>query len=388
MSNTSTILVFSLSGFSATVNYRFTLFALTLLCYCLIVVVNVSLVLTIILDQNLHEPMYMFLCNLCINGLYGTAAFYPKFAFDLLSDVHVISYVGCFLQVFVIYTYATIDFSILALMAYDRYMAICRPLVYHSVMSMRRIAVLISLSWLIPLGCEVAVLTLTSKLTLCGSHIQKLYCENWSIVKLACSSTAANNVVGLIIIAFYCVHVLFIVCTYVRLVNSAMKSKEGRKKFTQTCVPHLLCLVNVTAALLFDTMYSRYGSASVPQNLRNFMAIQFLMMPPILNPIIYGLILSKIRYKLVTLFMKAGQTFTLGLRVWFINLGYCSVRNYHTDLRPVYRVSHFTIPQTGFRCWLYEAIHECENLMYNFIAYIYYMRSNFKEEHVEFRMEW
>lgn len=315
MSNTSTILVFSLSGFSATVNYRFTLFALTLLCYCLIVVVNVSLVLTIILDQNLHEPMYMFLCNLCIDGLYGTAAFYPKFAFDLLSDVHVISYVGCFLQVFVIYTYATIDFSILALMAYDRYMAICRPLVYHSVMSMRRIAVLISLSWLIPLGCEVAVLTLTSKLTLCGSHIQKLYCENWSIVKLACSSTAANNVVGLIIIAFYCVHVLFIVCTYVRLVNSAMKSKEGRKKFTQTCVPHLLCLVNVTAALLFDTMYSRYGSASVPQNLRNFMAIQFLMMPPILNPIIYGLILSKIRYKLVTLFMKAGQTFTLGLRV-------------------------------------------------------------------------
>ena len=259
--------------------------------------------------------MYIFLCNLCINGLYGTAAFYPKFAFDLLSDVHVISYVGCFLQVFVIYTYATTDFSILALMAYDRYMAICRPLVYHSVMSMRRIALLISLSWLVPVGCEVAVLTLTSKLTLCGSLIQKLYCENWSIVKLACSSTAANNVVGLIIIAFYCVHVLFILCTYVRLVKSAIKSKEGRKKFTQTCVPHLLCLFNVTAALLFDTMYSRYGSASVPQNLRNFMAIQFLMMPPILNPIIYGLILSKIRYKLVTLFMKAGQTFTLGLRV-------------------------------------------------------------------------
>ncbi|XP_073329256.1 olfactory receptor 6N1-like [Pagrus major] len=315
MSNTSTILVFSLSGFSATVNYRLTLFSLTLLCYCLIVVVNVSLILTIILDHNLHEPMYIFLCNLCINGLYGTAAFYPKFAFDLLSDVHVISYVGCFLQVFVIYSYATIDFSVLALMAYDRYVAICRPLVYHSVMSTRRTAVLISLSWLVPLGCEVVVITLTSKLKLCGSHIQKLYCENWSIVKLACSSTAANNVVGLIIISFYCAHVLFIVCTYVRLIKSALKSKESRKKFTQTCVPHLLCLCNVTAALLFDTMYSRYGSASVPQNLRNFMAIQFLMMPPVLNPIIYGLILSKIRYKLVTLCIKAGQTLMLGLKV-------------------------------------------------------------------------
>ncbi|KAM9346870.1 olfactory receptor 2G3-like [Symphorus nematophorus] len=309
MSNVSSILVFSLSGFSATVNYRITLFSLTLLCYCLILVVNVSLVSVIILDPNLHEPMYIFLCNLCINGLYGTAAFYPKFAFDLLSDVHVISYVGCLLQVFVIYSYATIDFSILALMAYDRYVAICRPLEYHSVMSVQRIVVFVSLAWLVPLWCEVLVITLTSKLKLCGSHINKLYCENWSIVKLACIKPKANDIVGLIVISFYCGHVLFIVYSYVRLVKSALKSKEGRRKFTQTCVPHLLCLLNVTAALLFDTMYSRYGSASVPQSVRNFMAVQFLMLPPVLNPIIYGLILTKIRYKVVTLCIKAGQRF-------------------------------------------------------------------------------
>ncbi|XP_051259874.1 olfactory receptor 6N2-like [Dicentrarchus labrax] len=315
MSNISSILVFSLSGFSATVNYRVTLFSLTLLCYCLIVVVNVSLILTIILDQNLHEPMYIFLCNLCINGLYGTAAFYPKFAFDLLSDIYVISYVGCLLQVYVIYSYATIDFSILALMAYDRYVAICRPLEYHSVMSVQRIAVLISLAWLVPLWCEVLVISLTSKLKLCGSHIQKLYCENWSIVKLACSSTKANDIVGLIVISFYCAHVVFIVYSYVRLIKSALKSKEGRKKFTQTCVPHLLCLLNVTAALLFDTMYSRYGSASVPQSVKNFMAVQFLMMPPVLNPIIYGLILTKIRYRVATLCLMVGQRFKLRLKV-------------------------------------------------------------------------
>ncbi|XP_076603683.1 olfactory receptor 10J5-like [Chaetodon auriga] len=315
MNNASSILVFSLSGFSATVNYRITLFSLTLLCYGLILVVNVSLISTIILDQNLHEPMYIFLCNLCINGLYGTAAFYPKFVFDLLSDVHVISYVGCFLQVFVIYSYATTDFSILALMAYDRYVAICRPLVYHSVMSARRTAVLISLSWLVPLCCQVVVVTLTSKLTLCGTTIQKLYCENWSIVKIACSSTTPNNIVGLIVISFYCSHVVFIVLSYVRLVNSALKSKEGRRKFTQTCVPHLLCLLNVTAALLFDTMYSRYGSASsVSQNVKNFMAIQFLVMPPLLNPVIYGLILNKIQCRVTALWMKTGQRFKLRLK--------------------------------------------------------------------------
>uniref|UniRef100_A0A4W6DJK0 G-protein coupled receptors family 1 profile domain-containing protein n=1 Tax=Lates calcarifer TaxID=8187 RepID=A0A4W6DJK0_LATCA len=298
MTNTSSIAVFSLSGFNATVNYRVTLFSLTLLCYCAILLVNVSLILTIILDQNLHEPMYICLCSLCINGLYGTAGFYPKFVSDLLSDIHVITYVGCFLQVFVIYSYVKVDYSTLVLMAYDRYVAICRPLEYHSVMSVQRTAVLICLSWLVPLCCEVMVVTSTSKLKLCGSHIQKLYCENWSIVKLACSSTTVNNIVGLFVISFYCGHVLLILGSYMQLVKSALKSKECRRKFTQTCVPHLLCLLNVTSALLFDVMYSRYGSASVAQHVKNFMAIQFLMIPPLLNPIIYGLILTKIRSRL------------------------------------------------------------------------------------------
>ncbi|XP_049905652.1 olfactory receptor 142-like [Epinephelus moara] len=315
MSNTSNLVIFSLSGFSATVNYKVTFFSLTLLCYCLIVVVNVSLILTIILDQNLHKPMYVFLCSLCINGLYGAAGFYPKFVFDLLSDIQVISYTACLLQVFVIYSNSQIDYSILVLMAYDRYVAICRPLEYHSVMSVQRIAVLIGLSWLVPFCSEGMIITLTSILKLCGSHIDKLYCENWSVVKLSCGSTRANDIVGLIVLAFYCAHVLLIVCSYVQLVQSSLKSKEGRRKFTQTCVPHLLCLFNVTAALLFDIMYSRYGSASMPQNLRNFMAIQFLIIPPIINPIIYGLILTRIRNRMIYLCMMAGQRFKSRFKV-------------------------------------------------------------------------
>ncbi|XP_026232760.1 olfactory receptor 1-like [Anabas testudineus] len=315
MSNTSSISVLSLSGFSATMNYRFTFFSLTLLCYCLILVVNVSVILTIILDENLHEPMYIFLCNLCINALYGTAGFYPKFAFDLLSDIHVVSYVGCLLQVFIIHSYAKVDYSILVLMAYDRYVAICRPLEYHSVMSVRRTALLVSLSWLVPLCCETMVVVLTSTLKLCDSLIQKLYCENWSIVKLACSSTTANDIVGIIFIFFYSGHVLFIVCSYLWLVKSALKSIESRRKFIQTCVPHLFCLFNVSAALLFDVMYSRYGSDSVPENVKNFMSIEFLIFPPIFNPIIYGLILTKIRGRMTYLCMMSSQRIKVRLKV-------------------------------------------------------------------------
>ncbi|XP_058478719.1 olfactory receptor 11H6-like [Solea solea] len=309
------VVVFTLSGFNATANYRGTLLSLTVLTYCVILLVNVCLILTIVLDKTLHEPMYICLCNLCVNGIYGTVAFYPKFASDLLSDIQVISYVGCFLQYFVIYSYATIDFSILALMAYDRYVAICRPLKYHSIMSTRRTAAFVCLTWLVPLGCEVIVVSLTSTLDLCGSQINKLYCENWAVVKLACSSTMANNIVGLLVISFYNGHVVFILSSYVRVVKAALSSRDSMRKFTQTCVPHLLCLINVTAALLFDTMYSRYGSTSVPQNVRNFMAIQFLMLPPLLNPIIYGLILTKIRTRVIALCLMAGQRIKLSLKV-------------------------------------------------------------------------
>ncbi|XP_005747919.1 olfactory receptor 6N1-like [Pundamilia nyererei] len=307
--NTSSIVVFSLTGFSATVNYRVTLFSLTLLCYFLILIVNISLILTIISDQNLHEPMYIFLCSLCINGLYGTAGFFPRFAFDLLSDTHLISYVGCLLQVFVIYSNAKVDYSTLVLMAYDRYLAICRPLEYHSVMSVRRTVVLVTLSWLVPLCFETLVISLTSTLKLCGSNINKLYCENWSIVKLACGSTKVNDIVGLIFITFYCCHVVCIACSYVQLVNVALKSRAGRKKFTQTCTPHLFCLLNVTTALLFDLMFSRYGSASLPQHLKNFMAIEFLIIPPILNPVCYGWVLTKIRRRMIFLCRLAYQRF-------------------------------------------------------------------------------
>uniref|UniRef100_A0A3Q3MU11 Olfactory receptor 2A12-like n=2 Tax=Mastacembelus armatus TaxID=205130 RepID=A0A3Q3MU11_9TELE len=297
-----------------TVNYRVTLFSLTLLSYCIILVVNVSIILTIILDGNIHEPMYICLCNMCINELYGTAGFYPKFTSDLLSDIQVISYAGCLLQIYVIYSSAMVGYSVLALMSYDRYVAICRPLEYHSVMSLRRTAVLVSLAWFVSFCRMTVSISLTSKLKLCGSHIQKFYCDNGSVIKLACSSTTTNDIVRLIYICFDCGHVLFILGSYVQLVKSAVKSRESRRKFTQTCVPHLLSLFNVTATLLFDHMYSRYGSASVPQSVKNFMAIEFLLFPPILNPVIYGLVLTKIRGKITSLCMKAGQRFKLRLK--------------------------------------------------------------------------
>ncbi|XP_062312151.1 olfactory receptor 2K2-like [Osmerus eperlanus] len=299
--NASTVTLFTLSGFDEMMGHRSTFFSLTLLCYCAIILLNVALILTIVLDENLHEPMYIFLCNLCISGLFGTTGFYPKFLFDLLSHLQVISYAGCLIQTFVIYSSSCGDFVILAVMAYDRYVAICRPLEYHSVMTRQRVAWLVSYPWLSTFSLLTVLIILTSKLRLCGSHIEKLYCANWSIVKLSCTSTTANNISGYTGILFYTGHVTFIVCSYVYLIRSCLKSIEDRGKFMQTCMPHLLSLINVTGALLFEVFYSRYGSTVISQHFQNVMAVQFLVIPPILNPLIYGLKLKQIRNRIMSL---------------------------------------------------------------------------------------
>lgn len=294
MENVSGTMLFTLTGFHFTVEQKILLFFLSLLWYLLIVLGNASLIIAIVVDKNLHEPMYIFICNLCINALYGTAGFYPKFLLDLLSS-HVISYAGCMLQGFVIHSSTCSDFSILAVMAYDRYVAICRPLVYHSLMTKQRVSILVFLSWLLPL-CLMFLNTATLLgIRLCSSHIDKLYCVNWMIVSLACSPPMANAVVAYFNILLYFGHFVFIFWSYMYIVRTCLSSKQEQQKFMQTCLPHLISLTSFTITVLLDLLYMRFGSSELSQDLHNFMVIEFLLIPPMLNPLIYGFKLTKVR---------------------------------------------------------------------------------------------
>ncbi|XP_040004724.1 olfactory receptor 142-like [Xiphias gladius] len=303
MGNASIVRIFILSGLNETIHYRLTLFPLTLLYYCVILFFNISLITIIILDENLHEPMYILLCSFCINGLYGATGFYPKFLLDLLTSSQEISYEGCLLQAFIMYSFACCDLSILAVMAYDRYLAICRPLHYHSVMSNRRLSQLVCFSWLTPFCIFAINVLLTSRLKLCGSKMQKLFCVNWIIVKLACfeTDTISNNIISYAIIFIYVSHGFFIFWTYMHLIKNCVKSKDDRVKFMQTCVPHLISLITFLVVIVFDLMYMRFGSADLPQSLQNFIAIEFLLIPPLMNPLIYGFKLTKIRNRILCL---------------------------------------------------------------------------------------
>ncbi|XP_071328778.1 olfactory receptor 1D2-like [Trachinotus anak] len=301
--NVSTVRVFTLGAFSDTVNHRVTVFSLTSLCYCMILFVNVPLIMIIILDENLHEPMYILLCVCCINGLYGTTGFYPKFLFDLLSSSQVVSYGGCLCQAFVIYSFVCSDTSILTVMAYDRYLAICWPLRYRSVMTKKRLSQLVCFSWLTPFCIFSVNILLTTRLTLCGTNIQRLFCVNWLIVKLACPGmdTFVNDAFAMTTLSVYTCHWFFVVWTYVYIVKTCVKSKKDREKFMQTCVPHLISLVTLFVIVVSDLMHMRFTSEDLPQSFQNFATIAVLFFPPIMNPLLYGFKLNKIHCRILTL---------------------------------------------------------------------------------------
>ncbi|XP_070694456.1 olfactory receptor 11H6-like [Pempheris klunzingeri] len=293
--------LFFLSGLKETRDHRFTLFSLTLLCYWSTLLANASVVVTIILDKSLHEPMYILLCAFCMNGLYGTAGFYPKFLWDLLSPVHVISYSGCLVQALVMYSFACSDLSILSVMAYDRYVAICRPLKYHSIMSKQRVLKLACFSWIMPFCIISTNILLTSRLKLCSPYIARLYCVNWIIVKLACfpADTTVNSTVAYTTILIYVFHAVFILWSYMYVIKTCVNSRENKAKFMQTCVPHLISLVTFFVTILFDIMQIWYGSKDLPQHFLNFIAVELVVVPPLMNPLIYGFKLTKIRKRIL-----------------------------------------------------------------------------------------
>uniref|UniRef100_A0A8C5B2Q9 G-protein coupled receptors family 1 profile domain-containing protein n=1 Tax=Gadus morhua TaxID=8049 RepID=A0A8C5B2Q9_GADMO len=301
MYNVSVVSVFTLSGLDYLMGHKLTLFSFTLIWYALILCVNLSVIVVIIMDKHLHEPMYIFLCNLCINGLYGTAGFYPKFIADLVTT-HVISYTNCMLQGYVIHSSNCGDLSILALMAYDRYVAICKPLVYHSVMTTKKVWIFVCMAWFVPLYLMLMNSVSLVGVALCGSHINRLYCVNWMIVQLTCSPPRANQMIGYINIAFYFSHAVFIVWSYIYLIKKCLISKDKNGKFMQTCMPHIVSIINFIFGMLTDILYMRYGSGDLPQSLLNFISIEFLLIPPLINPLIYGFKLTKIRNRIITIF--------------------------------------------------------------------------------------
>lgn len=292
-------LVLELQGLNQSTEVRQVFLVVALCWYLLTLLLNLTLVLTICLDQQLHQPIYIFVCNLCLNGLWGASCFYPKLLHDLLADAHLVPYTGCLAQLFNIYAYVFSQVSSLTLMAYDRYLAICRPLQYGTVMSVQKVCWLLLLAWIFSLLESLGGTILTRRLTLCSRRLPKLFCTNWEVVKLSCfaSDTTLNNIYGYVLMFSHLSQTALILVSYTHLVSAALRLRSKRRKFVQTCVPHLVTLLVFTITLVFDVLYSRYGS-DTQQVLKNLLAAAFLVVPPLINPVIYGINLHQLRSKI------------------------------------------------------------------------------------------
>uniref|UniRef100_A0AAY5L4C8 Olfactory receptor n=1 Tax=Esox lucius TaxID=8010 RepID=A0AAY5L4C8_ESOLU len=300
--NSSQEIVFVLHGLNMTQKNKYIYFSFTFILYLFTIFVNLTLIFTISLEKMLHDPMYLFICNLCINGIYGASTFYPRLLYDLLFDSHVITYIGCMTQVFGIYSYAFCEFTNLTVMAYDRYVAICKPLLYHTIMTIQKVKTLIFLTWLLTWLESGVGVALTAMLPLCGTDIDKLYCSNWAVVKLSCIDTTLINSYGFILTFSHVSQIILILFSYVNIVKASLRSRVERRKFLQTCLPHLITMTNFTISIVFDVMYARYGSNTSLLALRNIMSVEFLVVPPLLNPIIYGMTLTQIRKRVKQMF--------------------------------------------------------------------------------------
>ncbi|KAG9265061.1 olfactory receptor 10A6-like [Astyanax mexicanus] len=288
MAHFNVTLIFTAFGPPSPLNYG--VFFLTLVTYLTTVFANFILMLVIYCDTSLHKPMYIFVFNLAINGLTGCSAVLPVIMNYLVDNVKNISYTGCLLQVFFVNFYGSSGYGLLTVMAYDRYVAICKPLQYHTVMTPVKVKLLLAVvytSTICFLGVQVYF---TSNLPLCGHTVNKLFCDNLAVVSLSCVKSAFVDIYGLFgVVIFVVLPPVFVIMSYIRILLICLRaSANAKQKALKTCAPHLITFMNFLSASLFSVIYNRYNNF-LPKEVNVFISVHFIMLPPLLNPLIYGI---------------------------------------------------------------------------------------------------
>ncbi|XP_034093461.1 olfactory receptor 51L1-like [Gymnodraco acuticeps] len=240
------------------------------------------IILAVFLEKSLHQPMYIFISCLCVNSLYGSAGFFPRFLQDIVSDSHLVSRPLCFIQVYVIYTYASYELTILTIMAYDRFIAICQPLHYHSKMTFKWVQVLVLVAVFYPVFTIGFCLYLTVRLPLCGNKLNRMFCSNWPVVQLSCVDTTLNNIAGqFVVVTAIFIPIFFVLYTYLRiLLVCSRRSSEFRGKALQTCLPHIISFLTYSISLFLEVSLSRLEAGQLNPSIAVILSLAYLIIPP------------------------------------------------------------------------------------------------------------
>ncbi|XP_045320104.1 olfactory receptor 8S1-like [Leopardus geoffroyi] len=286
--NHSIITEFILTGLSDDPHIQALLFVLFLGIYLLTVMGNLMLLLVIRTDSRLHMPMYFFLSNLSFLDLCFSSVTVPKLLKDLLSEKKTISVEGCLAQVFFVFITAGTEAFLLSVMAYDRYAAICHPLLYGQVMSSQLCVRLVLASWGLASLNSVIIVLLAINLDFCEAQtIHHYTCELPSLFPLSCSDISINID---ILICSTLLHglgtFLPIFFSYTRIVSTILRisSTSGRSKAFSTCSSHLIAVI-----LFFGSGLIRYLMPTSGSSLDLLSSLQYSAVTPLVNPLIYSL---------------------------------------------------------------------------------------------------
>ncbi|XP_003460853.2 olfactory receptor 5AR1 [Cavia porcellus] len=287
--NYSTETKFIFLGITQDPQLQITFFVVFLIVYLLNVLGNVGMIVLIITDPRLHTPMYFFLCNLSFVDLGYSSAIAPRMLADFLTKHKVISFSSCATQFPFFVGFVDAECYILAAMAYDRFMAICRPLHYNILMSKRVCMALMLGSYLTGLVSLVVHTSLTFSLNYCGSNIiNHFFCEIPPLLALSCSDTYISEILLFSLCGFIEFSTILIIISYVFILVTIirMTSTEGQLKAFSTCGSHLTGVTLFYGTVMF--MYLRPTSSySLDQD--KWASVFYTIIIPMLNPLIYSL---------------------------------------------------------------------------------------------------
>ncbi|CAO2596668.1 Olfactory receptor 1086 [Lemmus lemmus] len=290
MENITEVTEFVLKGFTDNADLEILCFFLFLAIYLFTLMGNLGLIVLVIGDSRLHNPMYYFLSVLSSVDACYSSVITPQMVVDFMSEKKVISFVGCAAQMFLAVTFGTTECFLLAAMSYDRYVAICKPLLYMVIMSKRVCWVLVVIPYVY---CTIVALLITIKIftmSFCGYNvISHFYCDSLPLLSLVCSNTQEIEVIMLFLAAFNLISSLLVVLVSYLLILIAilrMNSAEGRRKAFSTCGSHLTVVTVFYGTLIF--MYVQPKS-SHSFDTDKVASIFYTIIIPMLNPLIYSL---------------------------------------------------------------------------------------------------
>ncbi|XP_034624742.1 olfactory receptor 10T2-like [Trachemys scripta elegans] len=288
--NESTVSLFLLLGFSSLEERQVLLFLVFSPVYVIILTSNITIMAAISVDRSLHTPMYFLLFALSFSETCTTVAVVPKLLVSLLSGNQTISFLGCAAQMFCFFGFGGTNCFLLSAMAYDRYVAICKPLQYPVVINRRVCVELVAVSCATGFLIALGISSLIFSLPFCGPNaIRHFFCDISPVLRLACSD---HHITGIAIV-FLCAFVLLgtftgIILSYIYILAAILKirSATGRRKTFSTCASHLIVVITHFSCAFFVYLIPK-STASLDED--TLIALSYTLFSPMLNPVVYSL---------------------------------------------------------------------------------------------------